>query len=610
MKALSKHTTTIVAALLLLTGTSQLDAKVPDVLSQIPAEAALVVATQPLAAINTKTDLLAHQLGMPPEQPLHPGDMLGAKLGMAGMIDGSRSLGLAITNLMDAENSLIAFVPVTDAQGALSALQANGATEAANAAGVWNCPAINSSVKAAGRYLLISPTAKPLSTFGQAASSVRLDNLDSDLFSRSDVACRVNLASLMPMFRQMATARLASDAKVSSNPGLQNIANMAIDRLCELKSVSIGLNLGQDGVNISMCCQTQQASKLAAFLSNHPTTDISQLAQLPDNAVYAYALAMNGNKMVGPINAVLDSAFEALAADPNLAGTLTGQDITELKALVGDLYASAFTGAVGVYASAPGAAAMPPAHNQMTLTTMTDASRVLAAGERACPLITRIAGRFGIDLPMAYQKNAGTIAGMSYDQTTVDLSHLPLPPPMLQAMTANLGGGTSYKQEVCKLDDRRIATGVGPGSLEKLVSFVQSGQPGLDKNAAFAKAAKNVHAKANLIQVVDLRQAMQMSLQSMQAQMQAQMQAAQQGQNAQPGMDPMAMSMAMGMMGGLATMVQGTAAGSVLIENGSIQVEAFLPNELVQSVGMIVQSLTSGAAGMPPGGPPAQQGTF
>ena len=89
-------------------------AEVPAVLQQMPADAAVVIATQPLSTLNAKANAFTQKLGLPvsPDQPMDLGMLLSAQLGIPGQVDASKGIGIVIGNLMQAEQTLAVFLPI------------------------------------------------------------------------------------------------------------------------------------------------------------------------------------------------------------------------------------------------------------------------------------------------------------------------------------------------------------------------------------------------------------------------------------------------------------------------------------------------------------------
>ena len=155
---------TTMAAWITILLTHPLYAAAPSVLTEMPSNSVLVVATQPLAQVSGTMDRLVHQIRvMPPDTNVRLPDLLGMKFGIPNMIDSSSGLGLAVkldkagvmTGVMP-DAALIIFLPVLDTAEAIKAMQAQPAPDMT---GIWAVPMQNIFVKPAGKHLLISQKA-------------------------------------------------------------------------------------------------------------------------------------------------------------------------------------------------------------------------------------------------------------------------------------------------------------------------------------------------------------------------------------------------------------------------------------------------------------------
>ena len=571
----------------------------PDVLSQMPANAALVAATGPLNTVGAKFCAFAGQIGLPVGPQMDPAAMLSMQMGIPGMIDPTGRIGLAIGDLTDPENTLTAFLPISDPQAVQSALQAQGAVPIDGSPDMWSCPAINSSYQIVGNYLMIAQNNQALQHCHQQSKGVKLSAADAAFFANSDVAVSADLVPLMGLLRTeiesgLAKAQNMPQAAALKSPAATSVTTMALDRLAEMKTGLAGFRLTDNGISIKSTFRATPGSKLAAFMSDHPTTTISELAALPrDNAAYAIAYKMDESKFIAPTNAILD----ALMTDPNLADKVDQEDITKIKKLMGQVLASTVSGAMAAYAAPAQPAAGAQAGSAPQPTTAikfmgfenyTDAAKMVELSKEFLPLISKIAKGFGYDLPMAYKEKVGQVAGKAYDVYEMDMSQLPIPPEAMQALMTAYGGQAKMSFPITQLDKNRLAYASEPGHLGELISFIDSGAPGLASNTEFLQATADLPRRANFFEIVDLGKYMQLA----QAQMQAQMQA-----------DPMAM-----MFMGMASMMRGTVAGAATMADGSCTVDVAVPTQLIQSVVMMGMSMMGGPGMMPPGaaGPAGQ----
>jgi len=552
----------------------------PAVLQYMPADAAAIVVTKPLLDLSAKVDLFARQIGLPipPEQPLNLAALLGAQLatqlGTFVPVDADGEFGLAIGDFNNPEQSMVAFIPVKDPQALIDTL----ANKTDAGGGIWALPS-QACVKAADKYLLMSPNADVLNALSQGARGVTLSDIDAQLFSQSDFSATFNLSAVMGMLEEKALQEIRNDPELGQMLGLQQMASMVIERVVELQQVSVGGRLGQSGVNLDMNFQAVPGSRLAGFLANHPATDYAELSRLPaGDYAAAYVFDMNSKAFEAPLNALLD----AVAEDPNLSVKIGPENIAKMKSLIRRTCALGSAGAFATYVPS-----MPTDPNSavavqtkmMGVGIYRDAKQALALMPEWCELTSDVVSQFGFNLPMAYKANAGQIAGVPYGEVAVDLSQLPLPPEAMQAMALQYGGQLQFVEQLARIDNQRLAIGVGPGALKEMLEFAGSGQPGLNQDPALNKVADNLPAKANFFGFGNVGNAMRSML-------------------SQPNMPPQAM-----MMMGLLGQMQGTVGMAATLDAGAVQMNVFIPSELIQSgVMMAMQMQAQMMGGQGPGG--------
>jgi len=560
--------------LLLVSVPSWVQGALPQVLHEMPTAAAVVVVTAPLTTLNSKADVFARQVGLPvaPEQPINLAEMLGAQFGIGGMLDGTRGVGLAIMDLKNVEKTLIAFVPVVDASQTIQAL---GAQQDVNNPGTWMLPNKEMWLKPAGNRLLVAGNPQSLAGIDQMPKGIKLNASDERLFSNSEVAAMVKLAPVMPEVREKLTAVMTNEPKMQEYPALASVLNKGINRLCELDSLAIGAGLSANGIKLNLNLQAQPNSVLAKHLVGHPTADISALSRLPaGDYVMAYTFSADPKLIYVPIAAVL----ETWANDPSMTGKINASDLAELKNTLRQFYETGSKGAEAMYAS-PTAAGTPPAGagaipNISAISTVDDMGKILSLTQKICPLASRITQQAGYPVLINYKSQAGVVNGLNYDEISIDISQLPLPPEVIQAMTMQAAGQKSFTYQVCKIDQKRLASGMGSTGLQGAVDAAQKSAAGLDKDPQIIKTAQELSSKANVLAFVNISKYFQWALS---------MQTAAAGEAAQT--NPM-----MPMIMGMCSQIQGTAAMSMTFAEGQLATELFIPAETIQSaVAMFMQ---------------------
>ena len=559
MKSLCKPLKIMLAVLLVVLVTSPADAAVPTVLSEMPADAALVVATQPLAQISIKIEKLSHQMGaLPPDVPFTVAEALAGSLGLPpAMMDSDRGMGVVIANLADAQNSSVGFLPVKNFQEAIAALDAQPVADVKD---VWTTGGGQIYIGSSGGFLLMGGSAELLAALAQKPKGVKLSANDTQLFAKSDVAAVVNLTTVTPMVRGMAMMALMSNAKVQEHPSVMQIINMALDRISELQTLSLGLRMDDAGLHLGINCKTLQGSKFAQFLTNHPPTDLSALAALPaENFTSGAVYSLNPKAFIEPINAILD----ALAADTTLADKIAPEIIKELKAFTNKSLSLSCTSVACANYIAPAAEGAAPTEEAIMVAPYAKAEDIdvdLKLAQQMCPLWTDILTKLGINIPMTYKPDAGTVAAKTYDQFSLDFSQLEAPAPVMEAIQKQLGGEAAVTFYYCKIDSNRLGMSSGLAGMEKLIKFTNSGQASLDKSPEIAKVAQHLSRKANVIMVADVGRSMQVWAQ-------------------RPEMQAFAPML---------SMLKGTIGLSKVVDNGSVEAKIFISQELFDSAAKVV----------------------
>jgi hypothetical protein len=593
---------TLLNAAVLQADTATAAAAAPSVLEQMPTEAVAVLATKPLAGLNSKVDVFAHQIGaVPPETPVDIVAMINAQLsatlGGPVSVDGAKGLGVAVMNLMAPQQSFAIYMPVVDVEKLIALL----ASKESAGTNIWKFRE-DMYVGISGSYLLFGPNLVALTQATTGAKGVKLTAAEAQLFSQSDVAVTARLVSVMPMLKGMATAGMAGNVELQKYPNWVALLTKAMDRVCELESAGLGLNLGQQGINVKFNCQAVVDSVLAKYMSGHNKGDLSRLAKLPANDyIYAVSANLDAKILLDPINAVLD----ALVADPRFAGKINAGDMDRAKSLLKEIYTMTHGFAEALYLPSEGVPAAGGL-NMIMVATSAETAKSLAKVAELMPLITKIAEQMGYKLVLSYNKGAGKVGELNYDEVVVDFSGLPLPPQMMQALT-NAYGTPACKEQICRMSDEVVAVGIGQGCIDKAVAMVKTGPAGLDKQPDIAGTAANLPTKANAYIFVDVSKCLQWYCQMLQSQMQSMVQQGQQDPQCQQQAQQQ-IAMMVNIVSMVAGQMKGSVGESVILEDGGLKADAFVPTELVksgvQSVQQVIGMMMMGAmqGGGAPGG--------
>ena len=548
----------------LLLGPVSLQAAAPAILQEMPGDCQIVVAAQPLAALSKKVQAFAlkAQLPLNPNEPLNLAEMIADELGIPGQVDASRGAGLCVQDITQFEQTLVAFLPVINSTTVVTQM---GAQKAEGASGIWALPDEGVFLKPDGKYLLVAENAEMLTGLTQRPKGVRLTTAQQELFSQSDAAGLIKLGALLQQVKPMILGAIAEEEEIQKHPSLAKIITMAVDRLVEVDNVALGLRLADQGISISIQAQAQANSTLAKYLSNHPMTDTSALAKLPkSNIIFASAFQLDPKLFLGPLEAIID----AFAADTSFGEKLDPAELKQLKSMltkIGEAMGSGPT-SQALYmpkaGSAGGLKVVEISSHSMNMKTVTD------IWIQMCPLITRMTERAGFKILLNYQKKAGTVEGLSYDEFSLDLSQLPIPPEAMQMLAMQWGGQAKLTEQICNINANLTAVAMGPGAIQEAVKLAKTAPAGLNQDPAIMKTAQNLPPQANMLSFVNVGPYLQWIFSSMMPT---------QGGPGQAGMNPMAM------LAPMFANIKGTVGGSAVIKQGRVEVEIFLPTELVQS---------------------------
>ena len=532
----------------------------PAVLSQIPADAELVVVTQPLNIVSAKLDLFARVVGIPlPEnQPFKIEDALADLIGIPGVIDGSQSFAFAIVDLKKTESTMLGFLPVADAQ---AVLQEQAAQKVADMPGVWQLPGEDVFLKPAGKYLVIAQQGQALLGLDTKPKGFKLTPADSQLLAQSEALALIKLGPVIPELQEQILQEMASNDDIQKHPGLKKVITMALDRLAELEKVTLAASVGKGGIKLTINSLARPDSTLAKYLTNHPTTNIAPLAKLPaSNFVTAAAYRLDSKAFQEPVFAVLDALAQEITQDD--------QDVSaqmkQVKDLISHMYELSLSDAVSqaLYVSQTPPSASPGLR-ALEVTSFKNAQETLADAQKLLPLLSSLIEKAGYKLPMHYRAAVGKVDGLNYDEISLDLSQLPLPEEALMALAQQWGGQAAITEQVCLLDSERLAVAMGQASLQEIVNLAKTKPAGLDQDPGIAHAAANLSSPANALAFINVGNYLQMMMSQMMT------------VGPQGGINPMMMFMP------LLEQIKGTVGISATMNIGSVAAEVFIPAELI-----------------------------
>ncbi|MCK5270029.1 MAG: hypothetical protein KAJ46_04560, partial [Sedimentisphaerales bacterium] len=408
----------------------------------------------------------------------------------------------------------------------------------------------------------------------------------------------INLTTLMPIARGMIMGKVMANEEIQKHPSLPKIINMAMDRMVELEGAAMGGLLSDKGISLKYNIQAAKGSTLAKYLSNHPTTDISGLAAVPDGRfIMVGTYKFDPRLVIDPVNAIID----AVAADASLSEKVDAAALKKLKTVISSLYSLCSSGAQGGYlsdtAAPPGSATLNMIGINSYQGNVSESMDLLA---QACPLLTDILNKAGFTLPITYKSNAGEAGGLSYDEMSIDFSKLPLPPEAMQAFNSNPMWGAKWYY--CKSGSNKMISAMSPALLSEGAALVKSGST-LSNNADITEVAGELPRQANAYAFINVGNYIQFAVSMMQAQAQMQM-------KAQGSQQPNPMMGMMSMMGMMFSQVKGSVGVCYILADDGVNMEIFVPHSLIQNaantVKMMMGGMMGGMGGPQPGGQPGQ----
>jgi len=579
--------TTITVGILMSLCLGQIPAQAKEIksteaLREMPQQAVIALATQPIDAINKKVGSFSQEIGVAnPEEPFDIKGLLTSSIAEMGVnitIDGSRGVGLAVLNPM--ANPLlkipVLFLPVADAQNALNGLK----KKTAAGQDIWQT-ADDMFVRASGKYLLLAEKAEILTTIAPMPKGINLTEHDRKIFSQSDAAVVINMTSLTPMMRMMAMMFTAGE-QAQKHPALGKMTNLFVERICEMNTISVGAKLGSQGVNLKYNIQAKKGSTLAQHLTNHPLTDLAPLAKLPgQDHIFAYAFNFD-NKAFG--NA-LTSIIDILRTDTTVQNNIKPAEFDEIKNLTLKMLELNHQGSVAMYPSPDTPKSGTMLGRSIYIANMKNNREILAQTAQMSGLTAKIMAQFGVPVKLTYKKAAGQIDGITYDEMDMEMSAMVPDPEAKKALQKMYGDKMTITQQYCTMNDLLLG-GTGKGTLEQAIAMIKNQTTTLDKNPGIVKAAQNLPSHANAFGFIDFAQYMQFALGMAFSQT-----SAPQGDETQQMQNTIT---------DMLKQIKGTIGFSITLADGRLQNDIFIPNELIQSASKTVMGLMLSGLFQPP----------
>ncbi len=311
----------ILTVALAMVFTSPLMAGPVDVLKDMPSSAIVVISTGPLNQFSQKLDLYAHDLGiLAPGKPFNLVDQLKVPItqltGVDLQIDGSRGMGLAIMNIMQANESIVMYLPVNNPKDVIDKMTSKTPVENMP---IWKT-ATGGVVASQGQFLVIG---NDQDIVGQAVSMPRgviLGDADQKLFASADLAVSANLTTLMPMAQGFLAMAAMQNPEIQKYKSLVTIITAASQRIGEIQGVGLGLQLDNSGMMLGLNINARPGSKLAGYLVNQPMTSFKDIQNSNHDSLVAAQTGMMDPKLFVDLSNFI---INAVASDPALKDKVT-----------------------------------------------------------------------------------------------------------------------------------------------------------------------------------------------------------------------------------------------------------------------------------------------
>jgi len=560
-----------------------------DMLAELPKDAPLVIVTKPIADVSSDLNTFLNAIGAPMESPLNLADELSDKMNLPTAIDETRPLAMAVSDPDNAEDSLLLIVPVKNADALKAAFEADPSIKPSITPGIWTLDAGDGSLmylKPQGEHLKVAPNLELLN-LSAGTLGFTFTPEEQKIVEQSHFCCRMNLAAF-----QEKVAELIDFAKerpeLAKNPGMQ-VMPWYLEQFKNMETVIVGAMVKTTGLHLSVSAKAKSGTALAKSFNGHPKGDFSILGKLP-NKEFATAVALNFEpQALAELNndffTLLNKAQTDTPADQQTAPVLAPEDMKQIQ----DAMAQALKtyGNKGGYAEYTTMMAAPTGNmfdtvNYQGVFECRDAKAMQTNLVKIMPLVEKLMNQ-AMKIPFTYKTDAGQAAAKSYDLLTVDMTQV-----MQEAAGAQNAPAANAKmvlnEYLCFLPNNKMVFAMNPQHLEELLKFQDSpAGDGLDKNPLIVEAAKNLPPQANAYFFTNLGAAMR----------QIMMRQQQQG-NMDPGMM---------MMAGLFSSMQGTIAGSAVMENEHLNGTCVIPASLIQNFVLMFTQMQSGMGQPMPGGP-------
>jgi hypothetical protein len=468
-----------------------------QVMSQVPANAFVVVHVKDLTDLSQKIAAVSAQIGLPPPGATPASDALTYVTKHLGLTQGVNATGDFAFAMLDTGDMngptppIVLIIPVTDYKTALSNFP-NAVTDGAVST-VQLPDGATAYMANWGSYLAVSPMKDVMSATpgGLTMTATAAKEMDAH-----DVCALVNMPQVrtrvLPLFvasRQMALtqisialmqqpamAKFAGPLKAFLGQGLDVVQNF----LSQCDDVTVGLNLSPDGISLTSVCDFNATSHYGQMIAAIANSDKPLMTGIPDGKYLAFGGAVTDAKAdTQMISEILDPVvpelqkvgpdgqpyLDYIEGIKELAAAQTGASFAWLPP-DGELGTSPMFQFIGVRTGDAKALAAAAAKLMQTQADQAKAGAAAAGGPMAMPV------------QLSYTAAAKTVDGVALDQFHTGLN-------MGGAMNPQLAKIGQYLGLIYGQDGLNIYSGAVNDT-----TYLQMGGLSDDKITAAVAAAK------------------------------------------------------------------------------------------------------------------------
>ena len=317
-----------------------------DLLKNVPSNIELLVVTSSLSELHGNVTGLLEPFGVDTNEisPDKFTEVINDKLGLSDPVEIDMSLpaGVAITNIMAANNSVVVYLPIVDAASTVSSLPEqleSGMAKLSDGIFVAN----------KGKYVLIGNNEYNLSLVLKSEASFSPDKaILSDLES-SDISIYANLTNLMNVARFMIPAALMNVPEFQNNSDLMQSVQGFITKFTEIDKISYGIDIDDRNVSVKTNMYFIPTGQVAKVLNSSDKIALSQFKTFPNgDASFLTAIKANQEQVEYFFQTIIEMTAIGNAQSPVVNNDEVIKGLTELFEVFVDKYIDKIDSVVNV----------------------------------------------------------------------------------------------------------------------------------------------------------------------------------------------------------------------------------------------------------------------